>query len=148
MMNSSTRRKQIESAERRVLRDRREDAAGRLLLRVPDLTSLSIVIHEARPNGCVSDTQYVRHIVLEHAAALFEVPCSYAYCEDGGYDVTREMLFALGLRRVRVEGEQACGGRCKVGDCGRVLRYVATAAYRIRPSAEPWDGAVPMRPDQ
>jgi hypothetical protein len=148
MMNFSTRRKQIESAERRTLRGQREDAAGKLLQRVPDLTSLSLSIHETRPNGCLNDTQYIRRIVIEHASALFEVPCSYAYCSDGGYDVTREVLFALASRKAKFAGEHTCGGACKVGDCGRVLQYVATATYRASPNAEPWDGASPIRQEQ
>src|SRR3954469_11960801 len=124
------REKELERKERRVQRGEREDAAGKLVQRVPDLTSLSIEIHETRPEGCVSDTHYIRRVVLEHAPALFEVKCSDPRCEDGGYDVTREIIFALASRQARFEGQQACRGRCGSNDCARVLRYVTTATCR------------------
>jgi hypothetical protein len=116
--------------ERRVQRAQREEAAGKLLARVPDLTSLSLSIHETRPDGCIGDTQYLRRVVLEHAPALFEVPCAYLGCEDGGYDVTREILHALAGHLTRFDGEQPCRGRSGAHDCTRVLRYAGTATYR------------------
>ncbi len=57
--------------ERRDQRVQREDAAGKLLKRAPDLLTLSLVIRETRPEGCVSNTQYTRRVVVEHAPALF-----------------------------------------------------------------------------
>jgi hypothetical protein len=124
------REKEILREERRVQRQQREDAAGKLLARAPDLTSLSISIRETRPEGCVSDTQYMRRVVVEHAPALFEVPCAYPECEDGGYEVTREILHALAARLTHFEGEQSCRGRTGSQDCTRILRYAGTATYR------------------
>ena len=128
--------KELERKERRVQRSEREDAAGKLAQRVPDLASLSIAIHESRPGGCTSDTQYIRRVVLEHAPALFELPCSDPRCEDGGYDVTREIIFALASHQANFEGQQTCRGRCGPLDCARVLRYVTTARYRETVSAQ------------
>ena len=130
MMNFATRRKHIEREERKAQRVQREDVAGKLLQKVPDLTSLSLAIHETRPTGGTNDNQYIRRVVVEHAPALFEVPCSFSGCTDGGYDVTREILYALTSRKARFEGEHTCSGNSSAGDCGRVLRYVATATYR------------------
>ena len=127
-MSFSSRRREME--ERRDQRVQREDAAGKLLKRVPDLATLSLVIRETRPEGCVSNTQYTRRVVVEHAPALFEVPCSYPQCEDGGYDVTREILTALNGHQETFEGTVSCRGRCATLDCARVLHYVATATYR------------------
>jgi hypothetical protein len=124
------REKDLERKERKVQRDERENAAGKLVQRVPDLTSLSIEIRETRPDGCVSDTHYIRRVVLEHAPALFEVVCSDPRCEDGGYDVTPDIIFGLKSRQTRFEGHQTCRGRCGSLDCARVLRYVTTATYR------------------
>ena len=124
------REKDILREERRVQRVQREDAAGKLVTQAPDLASLSISIRETRPEGCVSDTQYTRRVVLEHAPALFEVPCAYPECEDGGYDVTREILLSLAAHRTHFEGEQSCRGRCGSLECTRVLRYAGTATYR------------------
>jgi hypothetical protein len=136
MMSSVYRRKNIEREERLVLRHERETAAGKLLAKIPDLMSLSLGIHEVRPDGLASETQYIRRVVVEHASALFEMPCSYAYCKDGGYDVTREVLDGLVSRKARFEGERACRGSCGASDCTRVLRYVATATYRPRSNGE------------
>jgi hypothetical protein len=133
------REKDILREERRVLRVQREDAAGKLLARAPDLASLSISIRESRPEGCVSDTQYTRRVVLEHAPALFEVPCAYPECEDGGYDVTREVLLSLAAHLTSFAGEQACRGRCGSLECTRVLHYAGTATYReVRVGAAPF----------
>ena len=129
-MNPVNRRKNIEREERQLQRIQREDVAGKLLDRVPDLTSLSLSIEEKRPDGVASNTQYIRRVVVEHAAALFEMPCSYSYCTDGGYDLTREILDALMSRTARFEGERACRGNCGSEYCARVLRYVATSTYR------------------
>ncbi len=131
-MYSVNRRKNIEREERMVLRGKREEAAGKLLHKVPDLTSLSLEIREIRPNGCTNDTQYIRRVVVEHAHALFEMPCSYSSCDNGGYDATREILAALASRVTRFEGECTCRGSCGGEFCSRVLRYVATATYRPR----------------
>lgn len=116
--------------ERRVQRAQREGAAGKLLTQAPDLTSLSLSIRETRPDGCVGDTEYLRRVVLEHAPALFEVPCAYRECKDGGYDVTREILHALAGHLTRFEGEQPCRGRFGAHECTRVLHYAGTATYR------------------
>jgi hypothetical protein len=129
MMMSRYRERELERKERRIQRGERETAAGKLAQRVPDLVGLSIAIHETRPGGCTSDTHYIRRVALEHAPALFEVSCSDPRCEDGGYDVTREIIFALASRQASSEGHQACRGRCGAIDCARVLRYVTTAKY-------------------
>ncbi len=132
-MSFSSRRKEME--ERRDQRVQREDAAGKLSKRAPDLATLSLVIRETRPEGCVSNTQYTRRVVVEHAPALFEIPCSYPQCEDGGYDVTREILAALNAHQEKFEGTVSCRGRCATLDCARVLYYVATATYLAERSA-------------
>ena len=107
------------------------EAAGRTLL--PEELSaavLSSLLADARdalgfaPRSAVISTP-----------ALFEVPCSFSGCSDGGYDVTREILIALASHKVRFEGEHTCAGSSSAGDCGRVLRYVATATYRSNPGS-------------
>jgi hypothetical protein len=103
---------------------------------VPGLKRLDIAFHEKSSGVCADDTRYVRRVVVDRAPALFEVSCCGPQCEDGGYDVTRGVLRALSSRAVQFEGEQACRGRRGPGDCGRVLTYVATAAYADE-TAEP-----------
>ncbi|MDI1478428.1 hypothetical protein [Polyangium sp. y55x31] len=123
-------RKNLERTERRNQRMAREDAAGKLVERAPDLTDLKIAIDEMPRGGSVGGNRYIRRVVLAQAPALFEVPCSESRCQDGGYDVTSEILAALTSRRTTFEGQQACPGRCSLGDCGRVLHYVVTATYK------------------
>jgi hypothetical protein len=134
MMLNRRREKALELQERRSRRVQQEDAAGKLLLKAPHLTSLSLEVHETRREGVVGDTHHIRRVVIEHAPALFAVSCSNPSCEDGGYDVTREILYALTARQVKFEAEQDCRGRCGPADCGRHLRIVATATYRDVPA--------------
>jgi hypothetical protein len=121
--------RELERQERNNRRSERERAAGTLLGKVPSLTRLDIAFHEKSSGVCADDTRYVRRVVIESAPALFEVSCCGPQCEDGGYDVTREMLRALSSSSLHFEGEQACRGRRGPGDCGRVLTFVATATY-------------------
>lgn len=127
------RRRNAERDERTLQRHEREDAAGKLLRKVPDLLSLSLAVHESRPEAGTGASNYIRRIVVEHAPALFEMPCSNAYCKDGGYDVTREVLDALMSHKTHFEGDGACRGSSGTnGDCARILRYVGTATYKPR----------------
>jgi hypothetical protein len=130
-------RKNLERKERRAQRMAREDAAGKLILRAPELTALHIEIDETQRGASVSGTRYIRRVVLAQAPALFEVPCSDPQCENGGYDVTGEILSALASLRTLFEGHRACSGRTGANDCARVLHYVATATYRDERSGDP-----------
>src|SRR5262249_25365484 len=103
-MTSAFYRNKTQREEHREARNQRENAAGKLLLRVPDLISLSLTIREGPPSGCLNNTQYIQRVVVAHAFALFEVPCLNVGCVDGGYDVTREVLSALSSRKVQFEG--------------------------------------------
>jgi len=130
MMINRRRENEIERKERKAARDEREGAAGKLRDKVPNLAHLDITIRETRPEGWVTDTSYIRRVVLEQAPALFEIPCSDTRCEDGGYDMTREILTSLRAGRTTFEGEESCRGRRGPLDCGRRLAYVAKATYR------------------
>jgi len=106
------------------MRVRREQAAGKLSRLSPGLTSLSLAIHEELPEGGLSGVRYIRRVVVEHAFALFEMPCTHTHCEGGSYDVTREVLASLRDGATRFEGHSSC-----LGGCGRRLHFVATAEY-------------------
>lgn len=121
--------------EQHALRAQREQSAGKLTGMFPLLGSLSLAVSESRPDSPISANRYVRRVVLAHAPALFEFPCSYSYCQNGVYDATHEVLSALRGGQVRFEGVCNCQG-----GCGRELHYVATAVYAtpIRaPETEP-----------
>ncbi len=125
----SRRERELERLERAKQRHAREDAAGKLSAKVPDLKTLSIQLSERKPNGVTGDNNYIRRVVVEGAPALFEIACSSPDCEGGGYELTREMLAALSSHQERFEGHHACRGRGRVVDCGQELHYVATATY-------------------
>jgi hypothetical protein len=112
------------AAERYAERRRREDEAPRLHEEVPELVSLSLEVEES--SGGVVDPQqkYVRKIVVEHAPALFLVPCGDSHCTDGGHDVTSAVMRALRAHRTEFEGTDDCPG------CARVVHFQATAEYR------------------
>ena len=129
-MNMSRRQQQVEREERRAVRESREDSAGKLLARVPTLASLDLSIYEGSSNGAIGENHYIRRVVVGQAPALFELRCSNTHCEDGVYDLTREILSALASRQTRFEGQHTCRGQCRTTECTRVLRYVATATYR------------------
>lgn len=126
MMN---RRATLEAAERKAARKRREEAAGRLVDAFPALRSLRLAVQEYRTGAPNAECEHVRRVVIEHAPALFELPCTDAHCQDGGYDVTHEIVRALRAGQSSFEGRQACQGRRGTGECNRFLRYVADASY-------------------
>ncbi|MEZ4225870.1 MAG: hypothetical protein R3B13_33290 [Polyangiaceae bacterium] len=118
-----------EAKERQAERRRREAEAGRLIDRVPSLKSLSFQVQEHGVNGPLGDSKYVRRIPLPHAPALLIMPCTDNQCEDGGHDVTREVLSALMAGETSFQGSDPCHGHTRAASCTRVLRYVAEATY-------------------
>jgi hypothetical protein len=121
------RRGHREMEQRRAERLDRADAAGKLHARVPHLRSLKIEIREHSQS--MTETTYVRRFVIDHAAALVDVPCSDTRCTGGGYDLTAEVLRALDGRVERLVGDRTCGGQCRIGGCSRELRFEAIATY-------------------
>lgn len=126
MMN---RRATLEATERKAARRRREEAAGRLHDVTPALSSLRLTVREFRDGSNSAECEHVRRVVVEHAPALFELPCTDAHCQDGGYDVTHEILRALRAGQRSFEGRQACQGRRGGNECNRFVQYVADASY-------------------
>ncbi len=119
-----------QEAARRV-RERREeeDAAPRLREVASALRELSIKVRDQGETGALAGTEYVRHVVVAHAPALFVIPCTDATCVGGGHDVTADVLTALRRRDAEFTGEHACRGTRGTVACGRVMRYVAKATY-------------------
>ena len=125
----ATPRRMSEAAERAQERRRREDAAPRLIKEVPRLLSLSLEIDERRP-GAGSGTCHTRRIVVANAPALFMLPCADSSCQDGGHDLTRNIMPRLRDGIARFEGEHVCDGHVGSAHCGNILRYVARASYQ------------------
>ena len=130
------RRRQLEMQERVRERREREDAAPRLRKQVTELVSLSIEVEDASGSHLGAKTRYVRHVVVERAPALFQIPCSDAGCRDGGHNVTIPVMRALHAGESEFSGQDVCGGWCGGDHCGRILHYVGHATYR-------WDAPQP-----
>jgi hypothetical protein len=117
----------LRSAERR----RREDEARRLLDEVPSITSLRIEIVEKTASAA---SKHVKLIVVQRAPALFVIPCGDASCQDGGHDITSEVMAGLRSRRTEFGGESGCSGMTGSASCSRAIDYHILAAY-AKPSA-------------
>jgi hypothetical protein len=113
------------AAERR----QREDSAPRLRAEVSALETLKLQLEELRQGASVPETVHVKHVAVEHAPALFHLPCLDSSCEGGGHDVTSQILAALRSKKARFQGEHACNGMTRAVGCTRVLRYVGHATY-------------------
>ncbi len=125
MMNS---RKHGPQALRFAERRRRENDAPRLTAEVPDLVSLQFDVEDRA--GVFGGTKYTRRIVIEHAPALFLVPCGDPRCSGEEHDLTHEMMRALERHQTTFHGDDECRGSVGPGACSRVLRFDAVAAYR------------------
>jgi hypothetical protein len=98
----------------------------KLAREVPELEALSIKIAEQSPGAATVD--FVRHVVVATAPALFESRCTA--CPDGMHDFTSDMRRALHAREARIVGEGVCNGFNGAAACGCVLSYQASATYR------------------
>jgi hypothetical protein len=128
-----TRRGQTEASLLANERRRREDEAPRLRDEVHELTELSLEIDEYREDSMIVGARHTRRIVVAHAPALFELPCTDERCRGGGHDLTPEVMRALRSRSLRFQGEHVCTGEVGSGECRRTLRYAAQASYSAAP---------------
>jgi hypothetical protein len=119
-----------EAAVRNAERRRREDEAPRLRDRVPRLESLRLEIAERRQGGIEPDVTHVKRVVVDSAAAMFELSCCDRSCKEGGHDITRMIMAELERGAEKFEGEDACHGSLGTAPCGRVLHFVGIATYR------------------
>ncbi|SRR6266702_895525 len=119
----SVRRNQEEAKQRSAQRRLREDKAPRLLDEVRNLTSLDIDVAHG-------ESHFLWRIVVERAPALFELACPEPTCTNGGHDLTLSIMRALRASSARFEGDGVCRGNVPLGNCGRILKYVARATYR------------------
>ena len=122
-------RRQSEGAQRFAERRKREDESPRLLAEVPRLQSLALEIEERSDAGAVAEPTHVRRVVVQHAPALFVLPCGDPRCRDGGHDVTQAIMRALRAGETRFEGQDACTGSIGTVNCSRVLHFVGIATY-------------------
>jgi hypothetical protein len=124
-MNGRSREASQRFAERR----RREDEAQRLRAEVPALRTLKLEIEEHRRETTIAETKHVRHIIVDHAPMLFEIPCNDPSCRDGGHDLTDAMGQQLRRKALEFALEDVCMGDVRGAPCGRVVRVTALATY-------------------
>jgi hypothetical protein len=122
------RRTKITAAQQRSSeRRKREDDAPRLRDDVPQLVSLQIEMTE---HAGTSTTKHRRHVVVASAPSLFVVPCGDKDCEDGGHDITAEVMRSLRQGKAHIEGEHNCEGQVGSAPCTRRLQYQTSAEYQ------------------
>jgi hypothetical protein len=119
-----SRNKRRELAQHVVDRRRREDGAPRLLAEVPALVRLSLAVEERAGGVPCAGAGHTRRIVVEQAAALFEVPCGASSCDGGMHDLTAPVMRELRRGAKGFEGSADCDR------CACSLRYVGSAEYR------------------
>ena len=122
-------RRDMEAIRRAAERRKREDSAERLNKKVPALESMSIHIRERPADGSGYEIKYVKHIVVERAPALFEIPCVDRHCKGGGHDLTRKVLAALRKGKTEFEGKDLCSGDVEGERCDLELKFVVEATY-------------------
>ncbi len=107
----------------------REDAAPRLATEIPNLLTLSLQLRNRIEETAIPAKSRTQHVIVARAAALFEVACGEPKCENGGFDITAEILHALRSRKATLEGTAQCGGTVGQGYCRCTLMYVMKATY-------------------
>jgi hypothetical protein len=120
-----------EASKRFAARREREDSAQRLHDVAPTLTRLDLELAESRAGMTDPHSVYVRRVVVAQAPAHFEIACGDSACQDGGHDMTADVLDALRRRQETFTAEDACRGTIgSVGSpCERVLKLSGTAKY-------------------
>ncbi len=116
--------------ERATERRRQEDEAPRLAAAVPELATLKLEVSEKRGDVGVPDAAHIRRVVVEHAPALFLIPCGESSCRDGGHDITRAVLRGVEQKLTTYEGDDPCGGQTGTASCARTLVFKAHATYK------------------
>jgi hypothetical protein len=95
---------------------------------VRDLVDLRLEVEDRA--GVIEGNRYTRRVVVEHAPALFLVPCGDPRCAGEEHDLTRMVMQALRSQKTSFHGEDACTGSVGASLCSRVLRFEAVATYR------------------
>jgi len=114
------------AAQRAMDRKKREDDSPRLKDLIPKLATLQIGVVEF---AGTNTTKHKRHVVIARAAALFEVPCADKDCQEGGHDITHDVMRALKQGQTVATGEHACEGNVGSARCTRHIQFEVTATY-------------------
>ena len=96
---------------------------------MPRLRTLRLDVDERRGESLLAETRHVRHVVVDHAPALFVIGCGDADCRDGGHDLTDALVRRLREGTTSFELEDVCLGHLRGAPCGRLIRVQVTATY-------------------
>jgi hypothetical protein len=96
----------------------------------PGLASLKLELHETAGERKVLDSTRIQHVIVPRAAALFQIACGDPGCQDGGFDVTADVLRALRHESTHFDGEASCFGSVGYRPCERILKYHGVAEWR------------------
>jgi hypothetical protein len=122
----ASRKKALAAAERSAALRMRENSAARLKTAIPTLKTLRIGVTE---EGGANTMKHVKHIVVDRAPALLFIPCGEPRCEDGGHDITHEVMRVLYDRRTHGEGRHECGGTTGLAPCVRRILFEVDATF-------------------
>jgi hypothetical protein len=111
---------------------KREDNAPRLIDEVPGLQSLVLSLRDLRESHSIAGSERKQHVIVSRAAVLFEIACPEPKCEEGGHDLTLEVLQHLRNGDVEFSGNSDCRGMVGQAGCRRTLQYTAQAVYTKR----------------
>jgi hypothetical protein len=122
-------RRDPEAMKRAAARKQKEDDAARLREKVPNLKRLALHIeeHPMGPEG--PPVRHIRHVVVERAPALFEIPCSERACRGGGHDLTRRVMKALRSGKQAFAGKHRCAGEIDGEACLVEICFEAEATF-------------------
>jgi hypothetical protein len=118
------------AAQRSAERRERENQAPRLSAEVPRLLNLKLEVEERLNDSPVAEPKHVKRVVVEHAPALFLLPCGDSRCDQGGHDVTHAIMRCLKNGEQAFDGDDSCHGSTGGAPCNRTLHYHATAEYK------------------
>jgi hypothetical protein len=121
------RMKSMAAAQRASERRKREDDAPRLRDTVPELVSLQIDVVE---HSGTTTMKHKKHVVIAIAPALFWIACGDKECNEGGHEITGDIMNALRKKETQLKGEHACEGQVGAVPCTRTIQFEMAAAYR------------------
>jgi hypothetical protein len=121
-----------EGAQRFAARRQRELEAPKLKDEVPNVASLRLEVIENGGTASALESKHVRLVVVDHAPALFLIPCGDSSCKEGGHDITRAVMRHLNHDDVDFAVDSECSGSTGTAPCKRSILVKATATYTPR----------------
>lgn len=81
----------------------------------------------------VAKSSHRKRVTVASAPALFVIACGDPRCEDGGYDITYDVMRTLQDRAQSKHGEHECSGQVASVACRRRIEFDVYATYTTSP---------------